>query len=223
MRASTLIVLMTQYCHMTSGDPRDLGGLGRLLHADKNESSAPCKDNSKPSCPDGSEPSYSSRPPSCSSGSLMCADGSTPGFGPLAEDGSNAKDGCKGRGGKGGKGGGDGRRRGGGDGRRRDRRLQNSQEGDSEECDEEEDDDGMRPVVLGSAIGGSVCGLCICVSICLFCRRRCVRQSKEAPNSESNGKVVTEPDTTFVVGHPLKGDIQNTKNTADGAPLKLGV
>lgn len=212
MRASELIVLVVQCYHVTSGDPRFLGGLGRLLHDDKHEVFAPCKDNSKPACPDGSEPSNSSRPPSCSSGSPMCADGSTPVFGPLKDD-------CGGKGGKGGKGGGDSRRR------NTDRRLQNRpenrQEGDSEECDEE--DQGIRPVVLGSAIGVSVCGLCICVGICYFCRRRCAPQGEDPPNSKSNSQVVTEPDATFVVGHPVEGDIQNTKNTADGAPFKPGV
>eukprot|EP00930_Biecheleria_cincta_P052290 TRINITY_DN3754_c1_g1_i1.p1 TRINITY_DN3754_c1_g1~~TRINITY_DN3754_c1_g1_i1.p1 ORF type:complete len:212 (+),score=23.05 TRINITY_DN3754_c1_g1_i1:43-678(+) len=210
MHASVLIVLVAQCCHVTSGDSRFLGGLGRLLHDDKNAVFAPCKDDSKPVCPDGSEPNVSSRPPSCSSGSPLCADGSTPIFG---------NNGCRGKGAKRGKGG-----RGDGDARPHNRRLQNRprqfQEGDSEECDEE--GEGMPPVVLGLAIGGSVCGLCICVGVCFLCRRKCVLRSKESPNSKTNGKAATEPDALFVVGHPLEGDMPNTKNTADGAPFKSG-
>lgn len=218
MRASLFIVLMLQLCCVTFGDSRFLGELGRLLQGDEQEVFAPCKDDSKPVCPDGSKPDISSRPPSCSSGSPMCADGSTPWRSP-AEDGSNRKDGCQDKGGKAGKGG------------KRSRRLRsttghdgreggNPQERDSEECAEA--NEGMPAVLLASAIGGSVFGLCICVGICLFCRRRCVQRTKEPPHSKSIGHAVAEPDAAFVVGQPLESDMQNPKIIAVGAPYKLG-
>ncbi len=74
----------------------------------------PCSDGSEPTCPDGSEPDKSTKPPSCPSGEPLCSDGSKP-KGP-GGDGQGPGGGGPGGGGPGGGGPGGGGPGGGGPG-----------------------------------------------------------------------------------------------------------
>lgn len=92
---------------------------------------------------------------------------------------------------------------------------------EAEDAGTPEEDHGMSifPLVPVVAAGGSVLGVCLCVGVWILFRRK---GAQKAETACSTGRYVeaVEPTSTFVVGNPVTGDIENQEKAADGEPCK---